>query len=146
MKTFKITSTHNFTQTGGISDMIAIDGTYYMLAVRKGVLKAAYEQLINYYLQGMSVESLCHLADSIFLVGLTYYGLIAWNEKKDQMLFKISKDEAFSIKRALTTKSFIVKTGEGGVKVLTIDDLETKKFSIKPLLEAKDPWNSTESL
>jgi hypothetical protein len=50
MKTSKITSTHPFLQTGGISDMIAIDGTYYMLAVRKGVLKAAYEQLINYYL------------------------------------------------------------------------------------------------
>ena len=63
--------------------MIAIDGTYYMLAVRKGVLKAAYEQLINYYLQGMSVESLCHLADSIYLVCFTYDGLIAWNEKKD---------------------------------------------------------------
>ena len=40
----------------------------------------------------------------------------------------------------------MIKTGEGGVKVLTIVDLETKKFSIKPLLEAKDPWNSTESL
>ena len=62
------------------------------------------------------------------------------------MLFKISKDEAFSIKRALTTNSFIFKTGEEGVKVLIIDDLENKRFSIKPLLEATDPWNSTESL
>jgi hypothetical protein len=62
------------------------------------------------------------------------------------MLFKISKDEALSIKRVLTTNSFIVKTGEGGVKILTIEDLETKKFSLKLLLEAKDPWNSTESL
>lgn len=62
------------------------------------------------------------------------------------MLFKISKDEAFSIKRVLTTNSFLIKTGEGGVKVLTIDDLKSKKFSLKLLLEAKDPWNSTESL
>ena len=62
------------------------------------------------------------------------------------MLFKFSKDEALSIKRVLTTNSFIVKTGEGGVKILTIEDLETKKFSLKLLLEAKDPWNSTESL
>ena len=40
--TFKIMSTHSFTQTGGINDMIAIDDTYYMLAARRGILKVAY--------------------------------------------------------------------------------------------------------
>jgi hypothetical protein len=146
IKTSKITGTHSFAPTGSISDMIAIDDTYYMLAVRRGLLKVAYEQVINYCLQGMSVESLCHLADSVYLVGFTHDGLVAWDEKKDQLLFKISKDEAFSIKRLLTTNSFLIKTGEGGVKVLTIDDLSSKKFSFKLLLEAKDPWNSSESL
>ena len=72
----------------------------------------------------------------MYLVGFTYDGLAAWDEKKDQLLIKISNDEAFSIKRVLTTNSFMIKTGEGGVKILTIDDLESKKFSLKLLLEA----------
>jgi hypothetical protein len=136
IKTSKIMGTHSFAPTGSINDMIAIDDTYYMLAVRRGLLKVAYEQVISYYLQGMSVDSLCHLDDSVYLVGFTHDGLVAWDEKKDQLLFKISKDEAFSIKRVLTTNSFLIKTGEGGVKVLTIDDLKSKKFSLKLLLEA----------
>jgi hypothetical protein len=70
--------------------MIAIDDTYYMLAVRRGLLKVAYEQVIRNYLQGMSVESLCQIVDSVYLVGFTHNGLVAWDEKKDQLLFKIS--------------------------------------------------------
>ena len=53
----------------------------------------------------------------------------------------------FSIKRVITTNCYIVKTKKQGVKVLTIDDLNTKQFSLKLLLEAKEEsWNLTDSL
>ena len=126
MGTSSVTSTHSWIQAVGICDMVAIDDTFCMLAVRRGLLKAAYDQLIKHYHEGESVSSLCHLADSMYLVGFTYDGLVVWDEKKDEQLFRISEDEAFSIKRVLLTTSscYMIKTG-GGVMVLTIEDLNS---------------------
>ena len=40
IKTSSITTTHKFTEAGyGISDIIAIDDTHYLLGTRKGLLK-----------------------------------------------------------------------------------------------------------
>ena len=52
-----------------------------------------------------------------------------------------------SIKRVVTANCFIIKREKQGVYVLTIDDLNTKHFSLKLLLEAEeDSWNLTDSL
>ena len=47
----------------------------------------------------------------------------------------------------MNTNSYILKTKEEGVKVLTIDDLKSKKFSLKVLLDGKlETPSSTDSL
>ena len=47
----------------------------------------------------------------------------------------------------MTTNSYIIKTKIHGVKVLTIDELESKQFSLKLLLEAyEENWVYTDSL
>ena len=49
--------------------------------------------------------------------------------------------------RIITANSYIIKTENQGVKVLTIDDLKSQQFSLKLLIEAKeDYWNYTDSL
>ena len=53
------------------------------------------------------------------------------------MLFNIDTDYAGAIKRVMTTQSYIIKTACGGVKILTIDDLKSKKFSYKVFLETE---------
>ena len=51
------------------------------------------------------------MADSIYLLGLYYqFSLIVWDEEKDQQLFKISNDLVLSIKRVMTTNSYIFKS------------------------------------
>lgn len=79
--------------------------------------------------------SLCHITESIYLVGLFKYDLTLWNEQTDQSLFKISSDCVVSIKRVMNTNHFIIKTmwplgGGNGVMMLTINDLESKIFSV----------------
>ena len=70
-----------------------------------------------------------------------------WDQEKDYQLFKICQDLVLSIKRVITANSYIVKTIDKGVLVLTIDDLKSQKFSLKLLLEAKeDRWNFSDSL
>jgi hypothetical protein len=83
IETSSITHTHSFTETGNINDIIAIDGTHYLLAADKGLLKTSKNQLINRYHKGKVVRSLCHITHSIFLVGFQYLGLILWNEETD---------------------------------------------------------------
>ena len=51
-----------------------------------------------------------------------------------------------SIKRVITTNNYVIKTDEG-VKVVTINELESFKFSVQHLLDAKeDLVNFTDSL
>jgi hypothetical protein len=138
MKTSSITHTHNFTEGDNIRDIIAIDETHYLVAAYKGLLKTTKDQLINHYHKGKSVRSLCHVTHSLYLVG--FYndgGLILWNEQTDQLLSQICGGGVFSIKRVITTNNYLIKTDEG-VKVLTINDLKSKQFSLKHLLDAKE--------
>jgi hypothetical protein len=50
---------------------------------------------------------------------------------------KIDKDNVGAIKRVMNTRSYIIKTQNGGVKVLTIDDLKSKKLSYKVFFETE---------
>jgi hypothetical protein len=137
MKTSSITQTHSFTEGDHINDIIAIDETHYLVAAYKGLLKTTKDQLINHYHKGKWVRSLCHVTHSLYLVGFYKHGLILWNEQTDQLLSEICGGGACSIKRVITTNNYLIKTHDG-VKVVTINDLNSKKFSLKHLLDAKD--------
>jgi hypothetical protein len=82
-----ITGTHEFKEAEFFCDIIAIDKTLYLIAAFKGVLKATKDQVIKHYYKGKSIRSLCHITDSIYLVGFGYDededGLIVWDEEKD---------------------------------------------------------------
>jgi hypothetical protein len=82
-ETSSITHTHKFTEGGSISDIIAIDDTHYLLAAYEGLLKTTKDQIINHYHKGKGVKSLCHMTESIYLVGSSDDGLILWNEERD---------------------------------------------------------------
>jgi dynactin complex subunit len=72
--------------------------------------------------------------------------LILWNEQTETQLFQISNDTAYSIKRFMSSNKFIVKTHANGVKVLTINELKSNKYSLQTLLDNKDGSNMTDSL
>ena len=109
-------------------------------------MKTTKDQLIKHYHKGKSVRSLCHVTHSLYLVGFRDDGLILWNEQTDQLLLEICDDSVFSIKRVLTTNNYIIKTENDGVKVVTINDLESLKFSVQHLLEARELFNYSDSL
>jgi hypothetical protein len=84
IETSSITHSHYFTEAGlGILDIIAINDTHYLLATFKGLLKTTKDQLINHYHKGKTVFSLCHINDSLYLLGFYYYQLIVWDEETD---------------------------------------------------------------
>jgi hypothetical protein len=138
INTSSITHVDKF--AGGADDMIAIDDTHYLLANCRGLLKFAKDQLINHYLKGKWATCLCHVIDSLYIVGLYRKdgddGLILWNEQTDQVLAKICDGSLLSIKRVMTTNNYIIKTRYEGVKVVTINDLKLYKFSLKHMLDA----------
>jgi hypothetical protein len=146
MKTSTVTHTHKFTEGDDIHDIIAIDETHYLLAAFKGLLKTTKDQLINHYHKGKRVRSLCHVTHSLYLVGFYSHGLILWNEQTDQLLSEICGDRVSSIKRVITTNNYLIKTYKEGVKVVTINDLMSGKFSVQHLLDAIDGSNLTDSL
>jgi hypothetical protein len=109
-------------------------------------MKTIKGDLINHYHKGKDVKSLCHVTDAIYLLGFGIDGLILWNEKTDQQLSKICDGRVISIKRVLTANTFIIKTGKG-LEVVTINDLDSLKFSVLHLLDAEESvWNFTDSL
>jgi hypothetical protein len=69
------------------------------------------------------------------LVGFRNDLLTVWDEENDSQLLKISDDAVYSIKRVLTSNSYIIKTFKDGVKVLAINDLKGQNYSLKLLLE-----------
>ena len=83
MKNSNITSTHKFTESGSIYDIIAIDDSQYLLAAWRGVLRTTKDRVIKHYYHGKNVTSLFHITDSIYLVGLKENGLVVWNEETD---------------------------------------------------------------
>ena len=77
-----------------------------------------------------------------------YDGLIVWDEHTDQQVLEICHDHVISIKRILTTNSYIIKTKQNGLNLLTIKNLKNSLYSIQNLLEAKEEvgYNYTDSL
>jgi hypothetical protein len=104
--------------------MIAIENSEQLLLAGWGLLKVTMDQIIEHYLVGKWVRSICHIAESLYLIGLHYDGLIVWNEDTDQQLFKICRYRVSSIKRILTTNTFIIKTYKKGLKSLTIKNIK----------------------
>ena len=88
---------------------MAINDTHYLLAAFGGLLKATMDQVINHYQKGKFVTSLCHITDSIYLVGFSNQ-LIVWNEETDQELFMISYDRVYTMRRVMTSENYIIKT------------------------------------
>lgn len=149
MHNLKITHTKKYEQMNRIFDMIVIeDSEQLLLAGDEGLLKATKDQEIKHYFEGEFILSICNIAKSLYLVGfLRGNGLIVWNEHTDQQLFQINQDRVDSIKRSLTTNTYIIKT-EKGLKLLTIKNLKNSFYSLKQLLEADDKGvhNKTDSL
>ena len=65
-----------------ISDIVAIDEAHFLLASTARILKATKDQEIKKYSISGSINCLCHIADSIYLVG-SFDGLKVWDEKND---------------------------------------------------------------
>ena len=118
--------TKQFEEIGHIMcDMIVIEDSHQLLmAGAKGLLKATKDQAIKHSFQGKFALSICHIIESLYLVGFMNYGLIVWNEQTDEKLFQICQDRVESIKRILTTNTYIIKTQNNGLKVLTIKNLK----------------------
>ena len=78
-----ITSTHEFSEGSDIFDIVAIDDTHFLLAACKGVLKTTKDQLLKHYHKGKLVDTICHIADSFYLLGIREEQLCVWNEHTD---------------------------------------------------------------
>ena len=91
IKNFKITRTQWFTEIDKIYDMVAINGSHQLLLVgKRGLLKATKDEELNKcYFDEEETRSICHIAESVYLVGFKNRGLIAWNENSDERLFGI---------------------------------------------------------
>jgi len=94
-----------FEAIDSIKDMIAIEDSEQLFLAGWGLMKVTKDQIIEHYLLGKWVRSICHIADSLYLVGFKEDGLIVWNEESDQQLFQICQYRVFSIKRILNTKN-----------------------------------------
>ena len=49
IKTLNITSSHRFTETSRILDILAIDDSHYLLCTLNGLMKTTKDQLIKHY-------------------------------------------------------------------------------------------------
>ena len=78
-----ITSTHEFSEGSSIFDIAAIDDTHFLLAAHNGVLKTTKDQLLKHYHKGKLVDTICHIADSFYLLSLYEQQLCVWNEHTD---------------------------------------------------------------
>jgi hypothetical protein len=61
-------------------------------------------------------------------------------------MYQICDYQLDSIKRVMNTDNFILITKYIGIKLLSISDLVSIKFSIQDLLEVDDQSNYTENL
>jgi hypothetical protein len=117
-----------------------------LLGAKGGLLKISKDKLISQYYKGKFVKSLSHITNSLYLLGFFEGGLILWNQQNEQEMNHISDDSLDSIKRVMSTNNFIIKTN-CGLKLLTIIDLESKKFTIQHLLDYKnDSGDSSDGL
>ena len=59
---------------------------------------------------------------------------------------QISDGPIDSIKRVMNSDNYILKKRNDGLKLLSINDLESKQFTVQHLLDVKDDGNYTDSL
>jgi hypothetical protein len=136
MTSSTITYTWEIKEAVHFLDILAIDETHLFIAHSRGLLKAYQGKIVAQYYQNEYVELLCHISDSIYFVGLYGNGLVVWNEQTDQELFRVYERSVDSIKRVVSTNSYIILTKFEGVKLLTIEELATNRFSLHHLFEA----------
>lgn len=140
IKKLEFSHTKQFIEIGHMMcDMIVIKDSHQLLmAGAKGLLKATKDQAIKHSFQGKFALSICHIIESLYLVGFMDYGLIVWNEQTDEKLFQICQDRVDSIKRILTTNTYFIKTYKNGLMSLTIKNLKDSQFSLEHFIEEKD--------
>jgi hypothetical protein len=82
IKDSKITHSHVFFEgKDGIRDLVSINETQYLLATSKGLLKTSKDLILTRHIKRKSISSLCHVTDSIYLMGLHKKNkLVVWNE------------------------------------------------------------------
>jgi hypothetical protein len=79
IKSSNVTSSKRFKfKATRLFDVLAIDNTQYLLATDDGLFKTTKDKLIEDYHYGYDASCLCHVADSIYLLGS-----IVWDEKTD---------------------------------------------------------------
>ncbi len=79
-----ITSTHQFREGGDVHDMLAIDASHFLLAAAHGLLRTTKDHVVKLYCKGKTARALCHIAESMYLVGLVNENMIVlWNEQTD---------------------------------------------------------------
>ena len=83
INTCSITNYERFILGDSICDIIGIDDTHYLLATNNGILKTTKNQMLKHYYIGDDVFTLCHISDSLYLVGFVENNLIVWNEQND---------------------------------------------------------------
>lgn len=77
--------TQEFNHLGDIYDITPIEQSeLLLLAGEYGVLKVYKGHALKHCFKGMKAYSICHIAESFYLVGFKYYGVILWNEETDQ--------------------------------------------------------------
>jgi hypothetical protein len=132
-----ITHTITFQQAGdGLNDFITIDGIYFLLATDNGILKTTHFKLLTIYAWGKGASSLSQISASTYLVGFPWGKLVAWDEQRNTQPFQISEDRVCLIKNIIPN-NFIIKTKNKGLKILKIDEIKSKKFSLEPFLAGK---------
>ena len=96
--------------------MVAIDDAHYLIATWDGLLKTTKDKLLKNYYKRQSIRSICHVADSLYLLGIVGSNLVLWDEQKGEQVIQICNDlTADSIKRVLNSNKFIIKSESKGV-------------------------------
>ena len=109
-----ITSTLNFTEAGFIFDIVAFDENHYLLGAGDGLFKTTKDQILKHYQNKEPIRNICHIAGSFYFLGLEEQ-LCLWNEDTDEQIYRVISHDIFSIKRVMTTNTFIIRSKKGGV-------------------------------
>jgi hypothetical protein len=115
---YAITSSHEFSYLGfTIHEIVAIDDAHLLLGTNEGLKKAKKDQILKHFYEGRNVSNICLIADSFYLLGLNNFSkhdlkeqLCVWDEHTGEELYHIIQDPIWSIKRVMTTNTYIIKS------------------------------------
>jgi hypothetical protein len=101
----------------GINDIVAFDDTHFLLGAREGLFKTTKDHILKRYQNKELISNICHIADSFYLLGLNNFSkhdlkeqLFVWDEHTGEELYHIIQDPIWSIKRVMTTNTYIIKS------------------------------------